>query len=492
MSAETHRQKKDDPGYFKKTDQDLLKTNHLGPFPSDPNRGSHIKPADSPSQRRAFQSHPKPLDPRDSSSKSQTPTSTTKVDVSNSSKKRLVPKSASPVISIHAQTYSATNSSPLRGQNKTSTGLNDRTNRGDSTRYSPQRRENKISNAPGVTPARSNRFRDSPNTRQTKSCTGQGLTATRSNRSRISPSREQNKSSTSPGSPHPQSNRPKDVMSPRQNADTFAPKTTSIPRLDHPTTPCQIPPLMDIRIQKSPTSAAQTQMAPIQSCASTNTADTHSPDLFEPTSPLTHSTSWSRNPSKNSQRGSITPGQNSTYQVGQPITSQRSECFVLSPTNPLSATSPRNVPSPMPLLHAGNARRPFAVPTTPTSSLAPSRSASSYSQPPTNTSLPHPSSSASERNPPHPPPAQRVTIHAAPTSSMHRPNSTPSGFHQGRASALTHASLLESLQFAASKALYLLSHPNFPQDQVFLSNLHVLHHQIIHLAQSSRSALPPA
>nr|XP_054766964.1 uncharacterized protein LOC129274137 [Lytechinus pictus] len=93
---------------------------------------------------------------------------------------------------------------------------------------------------------------------------------------------------------------------------------------------------------------------------------------------------------------------------------------------------------------------------------------------PTNTSLPYPSSSASERNPPHPPPTQRVTIHAAPTSSMHRPNSTTSGFHQGRASALTHGSLLESLQFAASKALYLLSHPNFPQDQHW-ANQHGLH-----------------
>ncbi|XP_041477228.1 putative protein TPRXL [Lytechinus variegatus] len=250
---------------------------------------------------------------------------------------------------------------------------------------------------------------------------------------------------------------------------------------------------MKIRIQKSPASAAQTQMGSRQSRASTTiTADTQSPDLFEPNSSPTHSTSWSRHPPKNSLRGSITPGQKTPLtRLDNSITSQPSDCFVLSPTNPLSATSPCNVPSPTPLLRAGNARHPFEVPSIPTSQ-GPSRSASSYSQPPTNTSLPHPSSSASERNPPHPPPAQCVTTHAAPTSSTHRPNSTPSGFHQGRASALTHASLLESLQFATSKALYLLSHPNFPQDQVALSNLHVLHHQIIHLAQSSLSALPPA
>ena len=76
---------------------------------------------------------------------------------------------------------------------------------------------------------------------------------------------------------------------------------------------------------------------------------------------------------------------------------------------------------------------------------------------------------------------------APPSVNPHVPQ--PQGFRHGRASSLSHITLLERAQYSLSATLHLLSYPKARQDPVISSEMRMLHEQVIECTQSSMKLL---
>lgn len=75
-------------------------------------------------------------------------------------------------------------------------------------------------------------------------------------------------------------------------------------------------------------------------------------------------------------------------------------------------------------------------------------------------------------------------------SEPQNPQPATSGFRHGRASSLTHITLLEKAYFLTASALNLLTVPTRYQDAMLPTYVQGMHHQIIECVESSLSLLP--